>query len=107
MEVGKVLNVDLVNPNSYTDPNKRVLVKFSIFTEGLSLAKGSGIKIVPGVLNTGVQLQQNFVAEQGYHSVGDTLNGTVSQEITEQIRSEEHTSELQSRPHLVCRLLLE
>src|SRR3989442_9551290 len=24
-----------------------------------------------------------------------------------QIRSEEHTSELQSRPHLVCRLLLE
>src|SRR3989442_3133677 len=25
----------------------------------------------------------------------------------EQARSEEHTSELQSRPHLVCRLLLE
>nr|WP_299201431.1 MlaD family protein [uncultured Brumimicrobium sp.] len=88
VEVGKVLNVDLVNPNSYTDPNKRVLVKFSIFTEGLSLAKGSGIKIVPGVLNTGVQLQQNFVAEQGYHSVGDTLNGTVSQEITEQIETQ-------------------
>src|SRR5690554_7302128 len=28
-------------------------------------------------------------------------------EINETIRSEEHTSELQSRPHLVCRLLLE
>src|SRR5690554_7663413 len=27
--------------------------------------------------------------------------------ITINIRSEEHTSELQSRPHLVCRLLLE
>src|SRR2546422_5529046 len=27
--------------------------------------------------------------------------------ITEEIRSEEHTSELQSRLHLVCRLLLE
>src|SRR3989442_7200730 len=26
---------------------------------------------------------------------------------SEQWRSEEHTSELQSRPHLVCRLLLE
>src|SRR3989442_6774733 len=25
----------------------------------------------------------------------------------EEVRSEEHTSELQSRPHLVCRLLLE
>src|SRR5690554_4901274 len=29
-----------------------------------------------------------------------------SEEVVE-IRSEEHTSELQSRPHLVCRLLLE
>src|SRR5690554_7032384 len=28
-------------------------------------------------------------------------------EDTASIRSEEHTSELQSRPHLVCRLLLE
>src|SRR3989442_9516850 len=27
--------------------------------------------------------------------------------ITAEYRSEEHTSELQSRPHLVCRLLLE
>src|SRR5690554_246741 len=26
---------------------------------------------------------------------------------SEELRSEEHTSELQSRPHLVCRLLLE
>src|SRR3989442_10839533 len=28
-------------------------------------------------------------------------------DVTPQGRSEEHTSELQSRPHLVCRLLLE
>src|SRR5690554_240939 len=28
-------------------------------------------------------------------------------DIAQAIRSEEHTSELQSRPHLVCRLLLE
>src|SRR5436305_7545294 len=27
--------------------------------------------------------------------------------VVRQVRSEEHTSELQSRPHLVCRLLLE
>src|SRR3989442_6845370 len=27
--------------------------------------------------------------------------------VAENLRSEEHTSELQSRPHLVCRLLLE
>src|SRR3989442_11825748 len=28
-------------------------------------------------------------------------------ELGQDVRSEEHTSELQSRPHLVCRLLLE
>src|SRR6266498_4175877 len=32
---------------------------------------------------------------------------TVSAPISSASRSEEHTSELQSRPHLVCRLLLE
>ncbi|WP_107039823.1 MlaD family protein [Brumimicrobium mesophilum] len=88
VEVGKVLTVDLVNPNNFTDPNKRVLVKFNVHTEGLSLARGSGIKIVPGVLSTGVHIEQNFIAEKGYHEIGDTLDGTVSQEITEQIESE-------------------
>src|SRR5690554_6958637 len=38
----------------------------------------------------------------------DHLSLPVSELIHKQIvRSEEHTSELQSRPHLVCRLLLE
>src|SRR5690554_3088125 len=35
------------------------------------------------------------------------LGATEKFKITDYIRSEEHTSELQSRPHLVCRLLLE
>src|SRR3989442_6038419 len=41
-------------------------------------------------------------------SVG-TLSGTLSSSaaLAGENRSEEHTSELQSRPHLVCRLLLE
>src|SRR3989442_10838884 len=32
---------------------------------------------------------------------------TLSTDFSSLVRSEEHTSELQSRPHLVCRLLLE
>src|SRR3989442_10426719 len=36
-------------------------------------------------------------------AVGDRVGGGHA----ERLRSEEHTSELQSRPHLVCRLLLE
>src|SRR3989442_3207560 len=37
------------------------------------------------------------------------LDGVVGERsvVEDRLRSEEHTSELQSRPHLVCRLLLE
>src|SRR3712207_7892228 len=44
----------------------------------------------------------------GQHALGD--DGRLEQvaaELREQLRSEEHTSELQSRQYLVCRLLLE
>src|SRR3712207_7681876 len=37
----------------------------------------------------------------------DALIGTVAEELPALARSEEHTSELQSRQYLVCRLLLE
>src|SRR5690554_7278972 len=46
-------------------------------------------------------------------ALGDIAEGdifmkvAVSEELIRSTRSEEHTSELQSRPHLVCRLLLE
>src|SRR2546422_11756292 len=39
------------------------------------------------------------------HRRGNTLSGNIPQH--KEQRSEEHTSELQSRLHLVCRLLLE
>src|SRR3712207_8951122 len=37
----------------------------------------------------------------------DTVDGQHLAALTHQVRSEEHTSELQSRQYLVCRLLLE
>lgn len=88
VEVGKVVSVDLVNPNGYVDPGKRVLVKFNIQEADLKLAKGSDIEIVPGLLSVGVEIKQNFYAENGYFELGDTLQGTVSQDITEAITSE-------------------
>src|SRR5690554_6991348 len=52
--------------------------------------------------------------DAGEYSVGTQLPFELSQKQLAQFRnesigfrSEEHTSELQSRPHLVCRLLLE
>ncbi len=88
VEVGKVLDVNLVNPNKFVDPDKRVLVKFNVQTDMLQLARGSEIEIVPGVLNTGIQLRQNYIGDKGFHSIGDTLKGSVSEEITEQIEKQ-------------------
>src|SRR3989442_11547886 len=41
------------------------------------------------------------------HVAGSTSSAGGARSCDERARSEEHTSELQSRPHLVCRLLLE
>src|SRR3989449_5223505 len=47
-------------------------------------------------------------ARRSASAVGQRSSGSFSRErITQAARSEEHTSELQSRLHLVCRLLLE
>src|SRR5690554_7757087 len=41
-----------------------------------------------------------------YFSISDPFVFEICDTVCNSIRSEEHTSELQSRPHLVCRLLL-
>src|SRR5690554_7070355 len=46
-----------------------------------------------------------FIGLTGGASHYETLKARLASEL--KARSEEHTSELQSRPHLVCRLLLE
>src|SRR2546429_1589838 len=52
-------------------------------------------------------------ADELHHSVSDVVSACASNKPTNALpsllraRSEEHTSELQSRLHLVCRLLLE
>src|SRR5205809_4656344 len=48
----------------------------------------------------------NLQANVDVHAAADVDDHTLLQELLES-RSEEHTSELQSRLHLVCRLLLE
>src|SRR5690554_7784726 len=52
----------------------------------------------------------NILASRGYQITGIDISEDmlfVAREKARKSRSEEHTSELQSRPHLVCRLLLE
>src|SRR5690625_6770366 len=51
-----------------------------------------------------VPIVENWLQSAGYRTLYPDLN---ADESFEGMRSEEHTSELQSRGHLVCRLLLE
>src|SRR5690606_39507861 len=48
----------------------------------------------------------NPMAKEAYDEM-DERHGFIQKEKTDLMRSEEHTSELQSRENLVCRLLLE
>src|SRR5690554_4768962 len=49
--------------------------------------------------------QNNLVVDYGSYNLSGALSSVIDDHSL--ARSEEHTSELQSRPHLVCRLLLE
>src|SRR5690554_7587903 len=54
-----------------------------------------------------VEVYQYNDTDTGLSSLAYKYLGRSGQWLTGLSRSEEHTSELQSRPHLVCRLLLE
>src|SRR3989442_9718734 len=52
-------------------------------------------------------IQQASVQSRVRHGIFGALVDSSETFLNLRVRSEEHTSELQSRPHLVCRLLLE
>src|SRR5690625_5397893 len=78
----QIINVDGILESNFLSVN-------SIFAGFLFTSLG----IIAGILDKEIIV---FLDERGY--LDGYING---------IRSEEHTSELQSRGHLVCRLLLE
>src|SRR2546422_8311311 len=49
----------------------------------------------------------SFIGLAAVTNGGVTIDGVRADDLRSTLRSEEHTSELQSRLHLVCRLLLE
>src|SRR3989442_5985688 len=52
-------------------------------------------------------LFRSLVREHRLRHLPDERRHLLEERVQKMTRSEEHTSELQSRPHLVCRLLLE
>src|SRR5690554_7569292 len=76
------------NPNYFTELNGKLYFQANNGTDGMELWVTDGTE-------SGTQMVKNISLSGGSHP----------RYFKE--RSEEHTSELQSRPHLVCRLLLE
>ncbi len=87
VEVGKILEVRLQDPNVFVESDKRVIVKFNIQDRNLIPAVGATVEIVPGLLDVGMTLRQDYTSTT-FHKVGDTLNGTVSQNIEEQLEDQ-------------------
>src|SRR3712207_7203017 len=85
----------------YTTLFRSVLVLLERHARGVEARAGHGVavahveEVVPGVV------------EEGDAALAELLLHRASVEVVDPRRSEEHTSELQSRQYLVCRLLLE
>src|SRR5690554_6980098 len=90
----------LEHPIVYSDTNKIYAVKpnYKAFIPPAAIRRmSSGVK--NSIVASALAIEQAQV-----HELDGIITGTGMGCIQ---RSEEHTSELQSRPHLVCRLLLE
>src|SRR5690554_7545992 len=94
------------------------LVTFLTFTTLLLAISGSGfelhwvaariiifLSLLAGVIAHWLSTSKTRLSPQDYISKPIELKAKIV--AVRLLRSEEHTSELQSRPHLVCRLLLE
>src|SRR6266498_5118257 len=85
----------------YLDSSFRHRVSVPVGTDGRPHRGPSGLILIDGLPTSDSDLQQyRKRIRRGPTQSTQPLSGS-------RLRSEEHTSELQSRPHLVCRLLLE
>src|SRR5690625_6559787 len=89
-------------PSGNFDPIRKEVVMRGATRSGSGKRNGRW-RALPSAL-LAVQLAVPLSAIQGAHAESAT---PVGQQMGSKYRSEEHTSELQSRGHLVCRLLLE
>src|SRR5690625_6141534 len=68
---------------------------------------GASGEVLADTVAAPLEQEINGVDDMIYMESTTTDSGSLSITVSFEIRSEEHTSELQSRGHLVCRLLLE
>src|SRR5690554_7593009 len=81
--------INTLNAHSYNTLKKDVFFREAIYASDMLLPDGISVVLAMRILK------------------GEKLKKIAGADLFHYERSEEHTSELQSRPHLVCRLLLE
>src|SRR3712207_9007670 len=88
-------------------PPRSTLFPYTTLCRSYKPAHGHIFDAICGLYSTGEPVDPVTVAESlRRRDLLDAIGGTAVL-VTLQARSEEHTSELQSRQYLVCRLLLE
>src|SRR5436305_11006193 len=97
--------LSLSTPNRQSLTEDWVSLGIGLFVLILALAGTAGPDLLGWVVTTSVWTDVTHALAPAAKSYAG-LGGGASLLAT-YVRSEEHTSELQSRPHLVCRLLLE
>src|SRR5690554_6976485 len=110
-----------ISTDQHKTPDEYGILFFNLFSHaGLRIEDIKGIvisSVVPPVVMVLKETTQSFFGieplvvgpgiKTGMNIKMDNPREVGADRIVNAVRSEEHTSELQSRPHLVCRLLLE
>src|SRR3712207_8663949 len=86
-------------------PPRSTLFPYTTLFRSVSNLVGNAVKFTAA--GGRVSLTYAVVGGELRVSVADTGSGIAAEQLPHVFRSEEHTSELQSRQYLVCRLLLE
>src|SRR5690554_7245889 len=103
------MKLDLIPKIKHTNSNNFFLLAGPCAIEGEEMA----MKIAERIVKITNKLEIPFVFKGSFKKANrsriDSFTGIGDEKALKILRkrSEEHTSELQSRPHLVCRLLLE
>src|SRR2546422_4512541 len=86
-------------------PPRSTLFPYTTLFRSLHVEPDTGDRPAAGESNSAVVATMRQTADDSWWPDGGAVRPGHDREVTD--RSEEHTSELQSRLHLVCRLLLE
>src|SRR5690625_5328177 len=95
----------IAGKNISANPTKIVSEAFA--ASGICMSSNSGTNGIPSHTKNGVYSAKMSAMSPKAMTIGATPIHISSTFCPPSFRSEEHTSELQSRGHLVCRLLLE